>query len=186
MIIREARTADATAIARLHAESWRVAYRGALSDAFLDGDVFADRLQVWRQRLLSPANKQHVLVAEEDREATGFVCAYGADDPQWGTLLDNLHVSQPNWGRGIGQRLMAEVASLGAKAYPGKGMYLWVLAPNVPARRFYERLGATNAGQEQWGAPGGGTVQRLRYVWANLEPLISLIARGSSWSPSQC
>ena len=30
---------DANAIAALHADSWRRHYRGAYSDAFLDGDV---------------------------------------------------------------------------------------------------------------------------------------------------
>jgi hypothetical protein len=30
---------DAHAIAELHADSWRRHYRGAYSDAFLDGDV---------------------------------------------------------------------------------------------------------------------------------------------------
>jgi len=173
MIIREAQPSDVEAIARIHAESWRVAYRGALRDAYLDGDIFNERLEVWQQRFLAPANNQHVLVAKDEQEIIGFVCAFGAENSQWGTLLENLHVSQPNWGRGIGARLMTEVASLSTSAYPGKGMYLWVLAPNVAARRFYERLGATDTGQELWVAPGGGTVQRLRYVWANLEPLIS-------------
>jgi hypothetical protein len=35
--IRVADSSDAPAIAALHAESWRRHYRGAYSDAFLDG-----------------------------------------------------------------------------------------------------------------------------------------------------
>jgi len=36
---RPARASDSEAIAALHADSWRRHYRGAYSDAFLDGDV---------------------------------------------------------------------------------------------------------------------------------------------------
>ena len=36
---RSAEAGDAAAVAGLHADSWRRHYRGAFSDAFLDGDV---------------------------------------------------------------------------------------------------------------------------------------------------
>src|SRR6478752_4827506 len=51
---RLARAADALAVAALHADSWRRHYRGAYSDAFLDGDVLKDRRSVWEARLCAP------------------------------------------------------------------------------------------------------------------------------------
>lgn len=51
---RLANPSDAEAIATLHAGSWRRHYRGAYSDAFLDGDVVSDRLAVWAERLREP------------------------------------------------------------------------------------------------------------------------------------
>ena len=42
---------DFPQVATLHAESWRRHYRGAYSDAYLDGDVVADRLEVWGERM---------------------------------------------------------------------------------------------------------------------------------------
>ena len=48
--LRVAGRSDAAAIAALHADSWRRHYRGAYSDAFLDGDVHADRLAVWTEQ----------------------------------------------------------------------------------------------------------------------------------------
>ena len=51
---RLAASDDAQAVADLHARSWRRHYRGAYSDAFLDGDVIADRLAVWADRLREP------------------------------------------------------------------------------------------------------------------------------------
>src|SRR5438105_9429475 len=37
--VRNATRDDFQAMARLHATSWRLAYRGALSDAYLSGDI---------------------------------------------------------------------------------------------------------------------------------------------------
>jgi hypothetical protein len=86
MKIRLAAEADAEAIARLHAASWRTAYRGALSDAYLDGPIEAERIEVWRQRFESPSENQFVAVAESREQLDGFVCAYGGYDEKWGML----------------------------------------------------------------------------------------------------
>ena len=38
---------------------------------------------------------------------------------------------------------------------------------NAPARRFYERLGASNAGVVEKQDPAGGSAPNCRYVWKN-------------------
>lgn len=63
MNIRRATYQDVGSIADLHAASWRYAYRGALSEKFLAGDIVADRKTLWEQRLSQPSN-QLVIVAE--------------------------------------------------------------------------------------------------------------------------
>ena len=77
MHIRPAAPADIDAIANLHAESWRITYRGQYSDAFLDGPVYEDRLGVWRDRLTSPTSNQHTIVAEDSDMAMGVVDVAG-------------------------------------------------------------------------------------------------------------
>lgn len=47
---REAEATDADKIATLHAESWKRAYRGHLSDAYLDGPIEDERRSVWQAR----------------------------------------------------------------------------------------------------------------------------------------
>jgi predicted N-acetyltransferase YhbS len=106
--LRLATEADAGRIAELHAESWRRTYRGMLRDDFLDGKVVENRLSVWRDRLGSPRPNQHVAVAESDGELDGFICAFGDEDPRWGTLIDNLHVRHRLHKSGIGRSLMRE------------------------------------------------------------------------------
>jgi GNAT superfamily N-acetyltransferase len=181
--LRAATPGDIEAIARLHAVSWRVAYRGMFSDAYLDGDVLADRLATWTERLAHPAANQFVVVAEHAGDLTGFACAYADDDPDWGTLLDNIHVRPGIKRRGAGTRLLAEVARWAHRLHPASGLYLWVLADNVPAQRFYERWGARNAETQQFEPPGGGSVTSHRYVWSDLAA-IARIDGGASRPPS--
>lgn len=168
MRLREGRAADAPAIAALHAESWRAHYRGACRDAYLDSDVVSDRRRVWQERLSRPAPNQYVVLAELDDAPIGFACVHGGADPRWGSLLDNLHVRPGHQGQGVGARLVADVVAWCRAHHPHAGLYLWVLAGNEGAQRFYRRLGARDHGGELSEAPGGGRIHGRRYVWAEL------------------
>ena len=50
-------------------------------------------MRVWRERLDRPPGNQFVQLAVDGTTLVGFVCAYGAHDPQWGSFVDNLHVA---------------------------------------------------------------------------------------------
>ncbi|MEO6026200.1 MAG: GNAT family N-acetyltransferase [Candidatus Binatia bacterium] len=165
LLVRLATPRDADAIAELHAASWQTTYRGAMRDAYLDGDVVGERRTLWHERLTTPAAHQHVLVAEADGRVNGFACAYAADDATWGTQLDNLHVRRDAHGRGTGTRLIAELAERNRATHPGVGLYLWVVDDNRPARRFYAHLGARDAGGDFWHPPDGSALAVRRYVW---------------------
>jgi ribosomal protein S18 acetylase RimI-like enzyme len=166
MIYRQAQITDQQQIALLHADSWRRTYRGLFSDAFLDHDADADRLQIWAQRLTSPSDQQCVFVAEEQARVRGFICLYRHDDPQWGSLIDNLHVAHDCRRQGIGRQLMTQAFGWLAQTAGDCGVYLWVMENNSTARRFYETLGANNAGVIAKPNPaGGGTARNCRYVW---------------------
>jgi GNAT superfamily N-acetyltransferase len=130
--LRDADQSDAWRIATLHAASWRNAYRGMLSDEYLDGDLLGERSRIWIERLTAPMPRQRVLLAEIGDQLAGFACAFGSDDPQLGTLLDNLHVLPEFQRQGIGARLMSEIAFWCDKQSPGEGLFLWVRT--IPAR----------------------------------------------------
>jgi len=169
---RMAVAADAVAIANLHAQSWRIAYRGMLSDEFLDKHVVGERTALWQERFRVPAANQYVLVAEVDGAMTGFACAYGGEDQEWGSFLDNLHVTPERKREGIGSTLMQDVARWSLKSWPQCGMYLWVLESNMPAIQFYEKLGGRLAGEGKWNPPDGGAYRKLRYAWDDLGELL--------------
>lgn len=171
MKTRIAVPADAAAIAELHAESWRVAYRGMLKDDYLDRTIFAERQALWEERFRSSPSNQFVVVAETTGGVTGFACIYGGEDATWGSFLDNLHVAPDQKRQGVGTVLMADVAAWSLRSWPAKGMYLWVLESNTSAMRFYEKLGGSRVGEGVWTSPDGGEYRKLRYAWDRLDGL---------------
>src|SRR2546429_2531927 len=93
---RAATTVDADRVAALHAESWRRHYRGAYADAFLDGDVLADRRASWSRRLASPGPGRVTILAQSGgggSRLAGLVPGGLGDDARRGALVDNLHVA---------------------------------------------------------------------------------------------
>ena len=168
MTIRMAEPADAHAVAQLHARSWYTAYRGILSDEFLDGPLLADRQAVWRARFAElNRSDQIILVDEQAGKIHGFACAFLDADPDWGTLLDNLHVVPECKGQGLGRQLMAEVAKRLLELNRTR-LHLWAFEQNHAARRFYERLGGVITTSHAESAPDGREVNAVRYCWSDL------------------
>jgi ribosomal protein S18 acetylase RimI-like enzyme len=170
---RAATPHDANAIAALHADSWRRNYRGAYADSYLDGDVLSDRRRVWAERLAANAGTTRTIVAYTEGQLAGFTHVVLDDDPVWGALLDNLHVTYDHRRRGIGAGLMVRVARAVVQARPGSRLYLWVLEQNQPAQAFYESLRGQCVERKLVPPPGGdptrltGTPTGLRYVWSD-------------------
>jgi GNAT superfamily N-acetyltransferase len=158
--------ADVDAIANLHVESWRSAYRGLLPDSFLDGPVVDDRVMLWRERLnTTAADRQLVLKAVSADMLAGFVCVLLDGAPALGPLLDNLHVKPTLKGTGIGSRLFRAALEWVERRAPGQPMHLWVLEGNLPARRFYDRHGGEVAEQRMRQVVPGILAPELRYEW---------------------
>jgi len=164
-----AHLSDWEVIARLHAQSWQQHYRGSFSDHYLNQEVLADRRTVWEQRLKNPAANQHVVLAKEAGILYGFVCVYFDESPEWGSLLDNIHVDHQFAGQGIGKALMQKAASTLLEQADSKSMYLLVLEKNVPAHRFYERLGGVAYDPVLMDTPGDGAPAKvIRFYWEDV------------------
>jgi ribosomal protein S18 acetylase RimI-like enzyme len=171
---RPATPIDADPIALLHTRSWREHYRGSFRDDFLDGELPAERIRVWRARLADPPESQLVQLAFDAAALVGFVCAYAAHDPVWGSLIDNLHVAAEAKRGGIGAALMQQAGAWLERRRPDLPVYLLVLEANAPARRFYERLGGRCAEVSTMETHGGAVVRSCRYVWARAQLLTAV------------
>ncbi|MEM6803048.1 MAG: GNAT family N-acetyltransferase [Bacteroidota bacterium] len=169
---RVAQQEDARRIAQLHAISWQQNYKGILKDHYLKYEVNQDRMQVWEKRLHSPGENQYIVLAFDDNIFCGFACTFADHDPQWGALMDNLHVFGDWKGKGIGAELMKRSASWVYEKNPDSAFYLWVLDKNKGASRFYQRMGGKIEESTLDEMPGGGKAYIHRFVWRNLKPLI--------------
>ena len=175
---------DADSVATLHAQSWRRHYRGAYADAFLDGDVEAERLLVWTRRLSRRDPAALTVVAETNGAIAGFAHTVLDQDPTWGALLDNLHVTMGHQRQGIGTHLMVRSARFVLSRRRGSGLYLWVLEQNVPAQHFYARMGGepveASPVPDVGGVPGrlNGEPIGLRYAWRDPNVLVARALAG--------
>ena len=174
MDLRSATRADAQAIADLHAESWRRHYRGAYDNDFLDGDVFADRRAVWAERLADiDPNRARTILAVDGPTLVGFAHVIFDDDPTWGALVDNLHVTFDHKRGGVGTQLMVASARVVIERPRRTGIYLWALAMNTAGRAFYRAIGGQEAGEEPSELEGDGTAVAVRYSWPDPVALVS-------------
>jgi GNAT superfamily N-acetyltransferase len=140
---------------------------------------------VWTERLREPDPRRLTILAE-DGALLGFANTFFEADPEWGALVDNLHVSASHHRRGVGSRLLALTAEAVLRRPHVTGLYLWVLEQNARARAFYEARGGTPAGREAATPPGeiagrlSGSPVRVRYAWP--DP-VTLTARGRTPEP---
>ena len=180
---RAAGPGDASAVAGLHADSWRRHYRGAFSNAFLDRDVAGYLLPQWTERLATPDPRARTILAEDDGELVGLAHTVLDEDATWGALLDNLHVRAALKRQGIGSRLLALTGQAVLDWDPSSRLHLWVLEQNSAARAFYAARGAICVERDDVSPPGddpanlNGNPITLRYAWRDPSTLLPATAR---------
>ena len=156
---------DAEGIAILHAESWESAYKSILSDEYLVKNVLKNRLETWKFRFDNPSVNQFIILVEENSMLVGFVCIFGNQDTEFGSLIDNLHVKPDFKGKGIGKKLLNKASDLIFVNYKTRLMHLWVFEANTSAIGFYEKLGGKNAERSLKENPDGTQSYGFRMVW---------------------
>ncbi|MFQ5740083.1 MAG: GNAT family N-acetyltransferase [Acidobacteriota bacterium] len=107
-MIRRAQVKDAEAIAGVHIDSWRAAYRGQMPDQVLDALDVTQRAQQWEEWLEQP--QLSVFVATVDGTVEGFCCLCPTRDEDARDTVGEipaLYVLPSHWRRGIG-RLLCE------------------------------------------------------------------------------
>lgn len=154
MRIREAEPADAKAIAEIHVRSWQAAYRGLLTDDYLDSLSVEERLETHRVALESPG-EHRTWVAEEGGRILGFAVtgpSQDADADERTGEVYAVYLLPERFGVGIGKRLLDHsMDDLRERGF--RTATLWVLETNEAGRRFYEREG--------WRTDGTTTSERV-------------------------
>ncbi len=163
MLLRPAEPDDALAVARVHVRSWQKAYRTLLPDDYLHQLRPEDRAEKYDFSNLD-ALKPRTIVAAGKGLIYGFATTTSSRDqelPDHGELCA-LYVDPVKWGRGIGHALVS-AARLHLLGVGYKNAFLWVMAGNVRAERFYKIDGWAPDGMRRTDSVWGVTVEELRY-----------------------
>jgi GNAT superfamily N-acetyltransferase len=169
--VRPARTADAPAIARVQAVTWRTAYRTILPAEVLDRWDESAAAASWHAAIVAPPTPAHgVLVAVEQDVVVGFAAHGPAElsgDEQPHPAGPSSEVAtllvEPRWGRrGHGSRLLAAVADL-AQADGTARLQVWVPEQDRVSAGFLESAGWARDGWARTLDTGGAPLREVRW-----------------------
>lgn len=147
-VIREATVADARALAEVHVEGWRWAYRGLFPDEVIDALDIGRYEEQWIRGFTDDwRDGDACFVAEGDETVIGFVACGPASDehaapPPGAGEVQLIYVRERVRGTGVGRALLAR-AEDALHEHGFENAVLWVFEKNDLARRFYERAGWT-------------------------------------------
>nr|WP_298413289.1 GNAT family N-acetyltransferase [uncultured Halomonas sp.] len=141
MQIEPAAIEDARAIADIHVEAWRTAYRSIVSNDYLDTLSVDEKASVWREAITRGVPQ--LLVARVENAIVGWIASgacrdEGAKDDE-GEIWA-LYVKPACWSKGVGRQLWCQAREY-LIAQGCKTVRLWVLADNAQAIGFYQAMG---------------------------------------------
>ncbi len=163
-------TANADALAQLHAESWQAAYRGVLPADYLAEAAVADRQAHWRRVAAGLEVGDVLVLAEVAPRVVGMALWKARPEAGFTHHLDTCLVHPAIRGGGVGTTLLRRAAVRTAET-PGRGLYVWVLDGNLAAFNFYRSLGGEPA-DRGLATLLGGEVPQTRIVWPELSVLV--------------
>ncbi len=177
MIVREAKIADAPAIAQVNVDTWRTAYRNIVPADYLAKLSYEKRESNWQEILSNVKNTgDYVCVAENDSgQIVGFAaggCERTGKYVYRGELFA-IYILEEYQRQGIGRQLVRSVARKLAELSLNS-MLAWVLGDNS-ACRFYEFLGGKKV-EELQTSRAGVLVKEIAYGWTDIAVLLDKAA----------
>ena len=162
-IIRHAPPTDATAIAKVHIDSWRSTYTGIVDDGYLKSLDPVTKAAWWAKAIAQGAV---VHVAVVDGQIVGFANGgKNREERKYEGELYALYLLKEYQGKGIGTLLFdAVVSELKSKGITS--MIVWVLRDN-PSKEFYIRQGGLYL-RDMEIEIGGQTLIEESYSWDNI------------------
>jgi ribosomal protein S18 acetylase RimI-like enzyme len=180
MKYREATVLDASGITKVKVDTWKTAYKGIISETYLQSLSYKDKEKNWIHRLENPTHGEKIFIAETNqKKVVGFALATLEKCNPIVALLQAerfkgelcaIYLLDEFQHKKIGTELVKLVVKY-LKVNSIDSMITWVLKQN-PSRKFYEKLGGRVIG-EQSIEIGGDRYTEIAYGWENIKNIFS-------------
>ena len=143
MKIRQATENDAKAMAEIHVDSWKKAYKGILPDELLINLSYEDREKRWSENINEATSGGSMMYVAEDKEhgVIGFVLGGTMRDAtlrmRYTAEIYGLYVHPDHQLKGVGTSLFNCIAEFLGSIYHARAG-LWILEEH-PDRPFFEK-----------------------------------------------
>lgn len=155
---------DIQKVATVHVRAWQWAYRGLMSDEYLDSLSVDQRALAWKE-LLDDESTPAPYLATRGTDAVGLVHAQTSRDLDASATtgeVTSIYLLPEYVGQGIGWRLwLTALDQLRDSHHDVVGV--WVLETNDRGRKFYERAGLVADGASKTHSLGGSAITEVRY-----------------------
>ncbi|MBN7772204.1 GNAT family N-acetyltransferase [Clostridium aminobutyricum] len=138
-VIKKATIEDAVIMSKIHADSWRAAYKGILPQKQLD-ELSDEHWVTFFQEWLERGCIESYIVFIEDVAVGCVTCGSIAPECADRNEIISLYILPDYFGKGIGKVLMHKALELIQKN-GFEDAFLWTLKENKRARLFYEKNG---------------------------------------------
>lgn len=146
--IRNARQEDADDLALIYSKSFQSAFKGIISDDYLDDKFSFERLKGRLNEEVSKGNTTNSIIIIDDIPVGMVTYAYSKSEDA--DILEaeiwRIYLLPEYWDQSVGIQLM-EWALKDMQIKGVEKVTLWVIEENVRARRFYEKLGFVHEGE---------------------------------------
>lgn len=159
--MRRAKSADAKALAQVHADSWRHAYRGIIPHLHLESMVRKRGPEWWSRAVRSGEN---ILVVEVASTIGGYA-TFGPARMRGGLEGEvyELYLNPVHQGLGLGE-LLFETCRHNLEERRLRGLLVWALLANTPAIDFYWHRGGRPIARA-FDRIGGKKLEKIGFAW---------------------
>lgn len=164
--IRPVTLQDVEQIAQIHVASWKIAYNGIFSEAFLENFTPESRYILWRNNIKDP--NKIILVLENNNKIIGFIMGESINQRKYAQYdgdLTALYLKKEEQGKGYGKllfdALLTEFINIGYR-----NCVVQVLK-ECNCRYFYEKLGAVHIDDQP--LDGFEYLMLSTYAWEKIE-----------------
>ncbi len=136
-------------IAKVHIDTWKNAYKGIISDEYLQSLSVKQRVQKYKFRK-NLAEGQQFFALKLKREIIGllFLIVNAGGDGKNKGEISAIYLSPAHWDKGYGSQMMEYAVDYFAKQNCDE-IFIWVLEQNMRAINFYKKFGFTFDGNQK-------------------------------------